>query len=201
MNDNIPLLKFWCQTVIPLVYDDSLSYYESLCKVTKSLNDTITKVNQLNDIVENIDVNFTDIYNKIQEINTQISDLNNYFEIFRDQINAYVQNQLTIYNDNIVQLMQDYQNIFNNNLNEFKNEVNEKIEKIELGEVNAYNPTNGKTENVSKVISDVYNSLRSNAITAIEYDNLGLTATAYDSKEITAINYDLSGKLILMPSV
>ena len=25
--------RFWCQKVLPLVYDDSLSYYEILCKV------------------------------------------------------------------------------------------------------------------------------------------------------------------------
>lgn len=33
--------KFWCMKVLPLVYDDSLSYYEVLCKVVKYLNDII----------------------------------------------------------------------------------------------------------------------------------------------------------------
>lgn len=32
---------FWCQKVLPLVYDDSLSYYEVLCKVVKYINDLI----------------------------------------------------------------------------------------------------------------------------------------------------------------
>ena len=30
--------RFWCQTVLPLVYDDSLSYYELLNKVVNYLN-------------------------------------------------------------------------------------------------------------------------------------------------------------------
>lgn len=30
--------RFWCQKVLPLVYDDSLSYYELLCKVVDYLN-------------------------------------------------------------------------------------------------------------------------------------------------------------------
>lgn len=30
--------RFWCQKVLPLVYDDSLSYYEVLCKVVDYLN-------------------------------------------------------------------------------------------------------------------------------------------------------------------
>lgn len=32
---------FWCQKVLPLVYDDSLSYYEVLCRVVKYINDLI----------------------------------------------------------------------------------------------------------------------------------------------------------------
>lgn len=36
--------RFWCQKVIPLVYDDSLSYYELLCKVVDYLNHTMEDV-------------------------------------------------------------------------------------------------------------------------------------------------------------
>ena len=32
---------FWCQKVLPLVYDESLSYYEVLCKVRDKLNELI----------------------------------------------------------------------------------------------------------------------------------------------------------------
>lgn len=41
--------KFWCQKVLPLVYDDSLSYYELLCKVVDYLNKTMTDVTVLHD--------------------------------------------------------------------------------------------------------------------------------------------------------
>lgn len=37
----LPHFKFWCNVVLPLVYDDSLSYYEVLCKVVKYINDLI----------------------------------------------------------------------------------------------------------------------------------------------------------------
>lgn len=33
--------RFWCQKVLPLVYDDSLSYYEVLCKVVTYINNLI----------------------------------------------------------------------------------------------------------------------------------------------------------------
>lgn len=33
--------RFWCQKVLPAVYDDSLSYYELLCKIVHKLNEMI----------------------------------------------------------------------------------------------------------------------------------------------------------------
>lgn len=38
---NLDQFKFWCQKVLPLVYEDSLSYYEILCKCVKYINDLI----------------------------------------------------------------------------------------------------------------------------------------------------------------
>ena len=43
---NIETLKYWCHKVLPLVYDDSLSYYEVLCKVSEKLNEVIDKTNE-----------------------------------------------------------------------------------------------------------------------------------------------------------
>lgn len=37
----LPRFKFWCYKVLPLVYDDSLSYYEVLCKVVDYINKLI----------------------------------------------------------------------------------------------------------------------------------------------------------------
>lgn len=37
----IGAFRFWCQKVLPAVYDDSLSYYELLAKVIEKLNEVI----------------------------------------------------------------------------------------------------------------------------------------------------------------
>lgn len=39
-------VKFWCFKVLPLVYDDSLSYYEVLCKVKDKLNEVVDSMNE-----------------------------------------------------------------------------------------------------------------------------------------------------------
>lgn len=48
--------RYWCAKVLPLVYDDSLSYYELLGKVIESLNLTMEDVELLNNYFDGIEV-------------------------------------------------------------------------------------------------------------------------------------------------
>ena len=62
--------RVWCQKVLPLVYDDSLSYYELLCKVVDYLNKTMEEVNQLG-------VDVSNLFNAFQQLQDYV---NNYFD-------------------------------------------------------------------------------------------------------------------------
>lgn len=62
--------RFWCQMALPLTYDDSLSYYELLCKVVKYLNNVITDVSAVEDNVGAL----ADAYTQLQNY------VNNYFD-------------------------------------------------------------------------------------------------------------------------
>ena len=65
--------KFWCQKVLPLVYDNSLSYYELLCKVVNYLNEVIKNSDNMNQSIENL----YDAFMQLQEyVNEYLSDLN-----------------------------------------------------------------------------------------------------------------------------
>lgn len=46
-------MRFYCQPILPLVYDESMSYYETLCKVVGQLNATGETVNKLNEGLTN----------------------------------------------------------------------------------------------------------------------------------------------------
>lgn len=49
-NDSvISNFYFWCQKVLPLVYDGTLSYYEVLCRMSEKLNEVIASNNNLNE--------------------------------------------------------------------------------------------------------------------------------------------------------
>lgn len=45
------VVSFYCQKILPAVYDDSLSYYESVCRLVKVLNEHVEDYNQLVDVV------------------------------------------------------------------------------------------------------------------------------------------------------
>ena len=49
---NMSPFKMWCQKVLPLTYDDSLSYYEVLCKLKNFLNEVIENMDVLHDDVD-----------------------------------------------------------------------------------------------------------------------------------------------------
>lgn len=59
--------RFWCQKVLPLVYDDSLSYYELLCKVVNYLNNTMQDVNTLAGDVSAIATAYTQLETYVNE--------------------------------------------------------------------------------------------------------------------------------------
>lgn len=57
--------RFWCQKVLPLVYDDSLSYYELLCKVVCKLNELAENQNNLSDEIKQVAQDLDDFKNQV----------------------------------------------------------------------------------------------------------------------------------------
>ena len=82
IGNKITPFKFWCQKVLPTVYDDSLSYYELLNKVVEYLNTVIEQMNTLTESEEEFQTNLTAVW---EEYKTYID---NYFD------NLDVQNEI-----------------------------------------------------------------------------------------------------------
>lgn len=78
----IDKLKYFCNKILPLVYDDSLSYYEVLCKVSDKINEVIDNTNGLldawNEYKNDIDSAFgkytTSLDAKFAELSARIED-------------------------------------------------------------------------------------------------------------------------------
>ena len=76
----VPLkhFRFWCQSVLPLVYDDSLSYYEVLCKV----------VEYINNLIETDKVIFSDLQALRDELKVVQEWIDNYDTSYMEEIIA-----------------------------------------------------------------------------------------------------------------
>lgn len=98
----IGAFRFWCQKVLPLVYDDSISYYELLNKMVVYLNNVIS---DFNTVAENFD-NLDDAFDTLQG---SYNDTKNAMLSAYDQLQSYVNN----YFDNL-----DVQEEINNKLDE-----------------------------------------------------------------------------------
>lgn len=66
--------RFWCQKVLPLVYDDSLSYYEVLCKVVNYINNLIATNNQIIEYVDELKAELKVVQDWIDNFDTSYAE-------------------------------------------------------------------------------------------------------------------------------
>ena len=72
--------KFWCQKVLPLVYDDSLSYYEVLNKMVVYLNQVIDNINANIDNIAELEDDFLLLQEYVNNFFDDIDQLATYAE-------------------------------------------------------------------------------------------------------------------------
>lgn len=79
--NNLEHFRFWCQKILPLVYDDSLSYYEILCKVVDYINKLIDDDKA---IIENVN----ELKNELDVVKKWIDDFDTSF--IQKQVEEYI---------------------------------------------------------------------------------------------------------------
>ena len=111
MFNDITPLQFYCHKILPLVYDDSLSYYEVLCKVQQKLNELIENNNELIrqwELYKNeIDKAFGEYKKQLQaELDEMREDISAFEEMinaeiadFKSKVNTQLANQTKAIND------------------------------------------------------------------------------------------------------
>ena len=75
INENkLRPFRFWCQKVLPLVYDNSLSYYEVLSKVVHYLNKMIEDDNQFIEELQELQDALAEVQNIIDNFDTEFAE-------------------------------------------------------------------------------------------------------------------------------
>lgn len=100
IGNKIQPFKIWCQKVLPNVYDDSLSYYEYLCKMNEYLNEVIEQMNTLTEAEEQFQENMTQSWEEYsQNLTNAWNETKNYIDNYFDNLN--VQNEINNKLDNM----------------------------------------------------------------------------------------------------
>lgn len=186
-NKNIENVGWYSQKVIPLVFDDSLSYYEQICKFAYSLNEVINQINSLT-----------------QEMKRYEDKLNTDFNTFKDTINQ----NFTDYTNNLNQEWVNYQTLMNQNFNNLKNYVDNFLDTLDITQEvsNKINQmyTDGTLANI--INQDIFNELNtkvetnttdiSNLKTAVSTNTIDIsnlkTKSQAQANEISQINNSIS---------
>ena len=179
-------IRFHCYKVIPLVYDESLSYYEQLCKILKSLNESITAINDLNTAVGDL-----------SDLAGQVSKLQNDIITFESNVNnllAQMNNTLEEYDTRF----NEYDNRFNDLEEKLTKEINNNVKALKdyidstLGNIEA--DIKSFIEQELKVIYDNIDKLESELRAEIESEIKKLIDSIPDLTNINVIN-PVTGKL------
>ena len=99
-------VRFWCFKVLPLVYDDSLSYYEVLCKVVDKLNEMIDSMGELNDTVKSIQTVIAQIQKWIDDFDTSYAE-----QIIKDYLATMIFVEITDSGYIVYNIPQSWQDI------------------------------------------------------------------------------------------
>lgn len=73
-NSDSDFFRFWCFKVLPLVYDDSLSYYEILCKMVTYINNLIETDKLQNGEIDNLKKELQIVQNWINNFDTSYAE-------------------------------------------------------------------------------------------------------------------------------
>lgn len=79
---------FWCQKVMPAVLDDSLSFYEVLCKLTAKLNDAIETINGHSELITTMQSEIASLQTLTAQHTQQIADLTKKVQTNANNISA-----------------------------------------------------------------------------------------------------------------
>ena len=241
-------LFFKCHKILPLVYDESLSYYEVLCKCVASLNEVIESTNQLNDNVADINSRENALADKVNEIAEEInnfeSEINGKFDALVIRIEAELGEKFEDYDRQFAELkadtqaellaleqeMRDFMDFtfpqfeaeirqlvseqlalidakFDSLEDDLKGYIYTELQKIleQIPEhVWVLDPTTGEYGDIQSVINNFYSVLRYFALTASEFDALGMTCDELAHivvngvpRGLTCIEWDMYAKLFI----
>lgn len=156
---DVSRFKYLAHKVMPLVYDESLSYYEFLCKVIAKLNEVIDNENEQNSAIEDMSVDMDNwTQSAIERYNQFTSEIDEMIAAFE----TTVTNRQSAFETAITGQQNTFETSITEMANEFVDEMNERATDFEdtiTGEwenfLNNYLVTLGVVQSTGSSTTDV----------------------------------------------
>lgn len=197
--DGIPYLRFWCQKVLPAVYDQSLSYYEVLCKLAAFLNKMLEELEKMQDNIDALHKAYKDLQDWV---NAEIARFEAHMEQHFDDLTKELWNKFEQYkndtNTTLQQWFNEYATNTTNNLNkkfeEFVTNANTRIDQIfntyttntnndfNTWKTDFTNQYNAWKEDVDGQITNINSNIRSLTTRVQALENIVKTYPNFDYK-------------------
>lgn len=198
--------KNWCLSNFPFMEDDikALDEYQAMCKLYGYIKNTAGNVAELTEEYTTLMTSFQELKNYVDQYLVDVDDLKQAIEEINIALNN-VAEQTTNNSLRIEQVNTQLTTLINANFSILKeyidnqvDELNYKIDNIQIGQIQIYDPTTGIVSPLQTVIDNLYNATNKDGLTANEFDALELTASGFDAYQITAYEFDSQGKTILV---
>lgn len=99
--NKINKINVCCQKVLPLVYDESLSYYEVLCKVIQKLNELIKINNNIRDEIHKEYVEILEGVKTVTEAVASVTAMRDEVLTLKQATEQYANDVVTVYNETV----------------------------------------------------------------------------------------------------
>lgn len=198
--------KNWCLSNFPFIEDDikALDNYHIMCKLYEYIKNIAGDVAGLTEEYTTLMNSFQELKDYVDKYLVDVEDLKQAIEEINNILDT-VASQTASNTIRIEQVNNNLYSLINNNFDILKDyidnqviELNQKIDNIQIGQIDIYDPTTGLISPLQTVINNLYNATNKDGLTATEFDALNLTATNFDAYEITAYQFDSQGKTILV---
>lgn len=210
-------LRFWCQKVLPAVYDDSLSYYETVCKIADALDRCIDyldyldkeiitwdelnpRLDALQGQIDKINATLRDCKSDIDALHSEIGRLDTRITDELQEMRRWVLTQIELKVAALEMYLKTYADEGDRHvLAVMRAEIDKvyrAIDRLPEMEQMLLNPTKGRLDDAGGTVGDVYEFLRYLGMTALEFQVLCKTAAELDGETKTARWEDTASRLL-----
>ncbi len=162
---NVPNIHYWTQRVLPLVFDESLSYVEKINKLEYNINELINNYNSFGqNVVSEINSFEEETTNQINSFIQQVTDeINTFKSDITNQLNTFettITNRQNAFETRILEITEEFETTINNDIATFKQTITAQQEEFE-------NRVNSNINTMQEVVNEIPNTVTTqvNAIT------------------------------------